>query len=328
MLDVQALRALFAVVEAGSVTAAARRLNYTPSAISQRVAALERAAGVLLLERSGRGVRPTAAGLLLVDHAREIFARLDEADSALAALRGAAARRVTVGAFPSAGASLVPTAVAIFREASAGADVAVTVVDPDHSLERVRGGDLDIAVTLDPPRPRRQDHRGLQRDHLLDDPFLVLLPKRHPLARRRVLDLQALSDDDWIANSSPGGCEQWVIDACHAAGFAPRYISEADDYPAVRGYVAAGLGVALVPSLAAAGLGDGVAARRLRGTGPVRHLFTVTRRPSPSDGPTLAMLRALRAAAKEHRQFRTAKLPAGEAEPVRIPTRRHSAQLN
>src|ERR671917_2115769 len=112
MLDLRRLRVLRGVVATGSMAAAADELGYTPSAVSQHLAALEREAGTPLLERAGRGVRPTPAGALLAEHAAAVLARLAEAEAALADLVAGRIGRLGVTFFPTAGASLVPPAVA------------------------------------------------------------------------------------------------------------------------------------------------------------------------------------------------------------------------
>ncbi len=300
VLDVRRLRVLKAVVEAGSVTAAAQRLGYTPSAVSQHVAALEREAGTTLLERSGRGVRPTRAGLLLAEHAGAVLARLAEAENALVALRAGQSGRLGITAFPTAGATLVPAAVGRFRVRRPGVHLDVTVAETDEATDAVRSGRVDVGVTVEPSAPGSGRADDLVHVHLLADPFRVVLPRGHRLASRRRIDIGELAAEPWVATSScPASCQQQAVDACAAAGFTPRFTVQADDYPATQGYVAVGLGVALVPVLGLGGVHDGVVVRRLRDPEPVRHVYAVTRRSTTRDGAVPVMLDALRDAAAE-----------------------------
>jgi DNA-binding transcriptional LysR family regulator len=273
MLDVRRLRVLRTVVDTGSVTAAAARLSYTPSAISQQLSTLERETGLALVERQGRGLRPTAAGRMLAEHAGAVLDRLADAEAALGALREGRTGRVAVAAFSTAGSSLVPVALRDFRRTHPGLAVDVSVAEPDEAVERVRSGRCDVAVVVGVP-----DLTGLHCRHLLDDPYRVVLPADHPLAGRLRIRLADLSDEAWIGTASaPGYCERQIVDACVAAGFTPRFAVEADEYPATQGYAAAGLGVALVPLLALGAVAGGVVVRRVDGTEPVRRVSVVTR---------------------------------------------------
>lgn len=301
VLDVRRLRVLQAVVETGSVTRAAARLSYTPSAISQQLATLEREAGLALVERAGRGLRPTAAGRLLADHATGVLARLDEAEAALGALRAGRTGRVSVAAFSTAGASLVPVAIRDFRRDHPGVAVDVAVAEPDEAVDRVRSGRCDVGIVV-PSGDPAEVIADLHCRHLLDDPYRVVLPADHPLAGRVRIRLADLAGDPWIGTASaPGYCQQQVLDACAAAGFTPRYAMEADEYPATQGYAAAGLGVALVPLLALGATAPGVVVRRVDGPEPARRVCAVTRPPLLETRPVAALLDAFVSAAAAHR---------------------------
>jgi len=304
MLDVRRLRVLQAVVETGSVTAAAAHLSYTPSAVSQHIAALEREAGTTLLERSGRGVRPTAAGRLLAEHAGDVLARLAEAEHALLSLRNGESGRLALVAFPTAGAGLVPAAVGEFRARQPGVHLDLTVAETDDASAAVRSGQVDIGVAVEPFAPDAVPDDGLRYVHLLDDPFRLVLPKGHRLAGRRRIDVADLAEEPWVATSAcPGYCQEQAIEACRAAGFAPRFAVEADDYPATQGFVGVGLGIALIPLLALGAVREGVVVRRVRGPEPVRHVYALTRPAIAGEGPVAVMLDALRTAAAEQRRW-------------------------
>jgi DNA-binding transcriptional LysR family regulator len=311
MLDVRRLRVLREVVDAGSVTAAAHRLAYAPSAVSQQIAALERETGVALLERAGRGIRPTAAGLLLAEHAREVIARLHEAEAALAALREGHTGRVALAAFPTAGAGLVPTAVREYKRHAPHVAVNVTIAEETDARDALRDGRVDIALVVDEALPDDGETDAYVRVPLLEDPFRLVLNRRHPLAARRTIALAEMAGDLWVTASSWSTlCEKQTRDACLAAGFEPKPAVEADDYTAAQAYVAAGMGVALVPAMALGAVHDGVVVRRIRGDEPVRHVVALTRPALARDGAVPGMLSALRVAADEQRTLaRSAAAP-------------------
>ena len=290
---------LKAVVDTGSVSAAAASLSYTPSAVSQHVSALERETGAVLLERAGRGVRPTDAGLLLSEHASRVLAAVQEAEEALAALRSGHIGRIRVGAFPTAGSSVVPGALAAFQRRLPKVALDLTVAEPDEAILNLRAGLIDVAVVVETFPPGQAPDDGLYRRHLLSDPFRLVLPRGHTLGARRVVELSALAGEPWISvRSCPGYCLEVVDEACQRAGFEPRYALEADEYPTAQGFVAAGLGVALVPLLAlGASVHPGVVVRRVKGEQPVREVWAATRPAIAEQVPVQAMLVALEAAA-------------------------------
>jgi DNA-binding transcriptional LysR family regulator len=298
VLDLRRLRVLRAVVRTGSVRLAAEQLGYTPSAVSQHVAALERETDSVLLEKAGRGVRPTDAARLLSEVADEVLDRLADAESALASLRAGRTGRLHLTSFPSAGASLVPHAVVAFRQAHPDVDLVLGVAEPDEALLALRAGEVDVAVVVEPRLPTDPAEDELTRLHLLDDPYSVLLPPAHRLAGEHDIDLADLAADTWVGTASaPGHCQAAVLDACRAAGFAPSFALEADEYPTTAGFVAAGLGVALVPGLAGGLAGDRAVIRPVRGMQPVRHVYAAVRAARSGEPVVRGALEALRAAA-------------------------------
>jgi len=301
MLDLRRLRVLKTVVEAGSISAAASELSYTPSAVSQQIAALERETGAVLFEPAGRGVRPTDAALLLCEHASRALATVQEAEEALVALRSGQFGRMRVGAFPTAGSALVPAALAAFQAGFPRVALDLVVAEPDEALSRLRAGVIDVAVLVEGFGPGEEPDDGLHRRHLLADPFKAVLPRGHAMAARRTIDIKALAKERWIAVSScPGYCQQVVSNTCRQAGFDPCYGLEADEYPTAQGFVAAGLGVALVPLLAlGAAVHPGVVVRRLSGEQPVRQVWAATRAAIAHQFPVEEMLRNLEVSARE-----------------------------
>jgi DNA-binding transcriptional LysR family regulator len=301
-MDLRRLRALQAVVETGSVTAAADEVGYTPSAVSQHVAALERETGAVLLERAGRGIRPTEAGRLLADHARAVLARVAEAEAAIVALRAGNLGALRVVSFPTAGAALIPPALATVRREMPHLEVALQVAERDNSLPVLRQGDVEVVVLVGDFGRGDAPDDGLTWVHLLDDPYRVVLPRGHRLAHRRVIDLVELSGENWVQTMCGVGCCQEVaLRAFQRAGFEPHRTVEADEYWPAQGFVAAGLGVSLIPTLGLGVLHDAVVVRRLRKDNePVRHVWAATRPALMGHAPVRTMLRALEEAAVTH----------------------------
>jgi DNA-binding transcriptional LysR family regulator len=301
VLDLRRLRALHAVVETGSVTAAAERVAYTPPAISQHIAALERETGSVLLERSGRGVRPTDAGLLLAGHADALLARMAEAEAAMAALRAGEAGVLRVVSFPTAGAGLVAPALAGLRRVLPRLEVELRVAEREESLPMLRQGQVDVAV-VEEHGGRGNAADGLSWLHLLDDPYRLVLPRHHRLASRRVIDLDELSGEGWVETLwGTGSAIEVTQEAFRQAGFVPRRAVEATEYWPAQSFVAARLGVALIPTLALGAVHHGVVVRRLSpASEPVRHVWAVTRPAMAERTSVRAMIEALQAAASAH----------------------------
>ncbi|GAA3437523.1 LysR family transcriptional regulator [Kutzneria kofuensis] len=238
------LRVFVEVARLGSFTAAGNRLGYTQSAISRQISALEDEAGTPLFDRLPRGVRPTEPGRRLLLHAEAVLDRLEAARRELADLRELATGRLRVGAFATADASLVPKAIAAFRAAYPAVTVTLTEGYTPGLADRLRDGELDVAI-LSGDGP----FDGLDLRKLRDDTMLVALPAGHRLARRRRVRLVDLADEEWIAGSDRP--EETLIRSCLAHGFRPRIGFVARDWLAKQGFVAAGVGITLIPSIAA-----------------------------------------------------------------------------
>jgi DNA-binding transcriptional LysR family regulator len=275
MLDVRRLRVLREVAARGSFSAAAEALAYTQSAVSQQMAALEREAGTTLVERNARGVRLTDAGRALVAHADVIVARLADAEAELEAIAGLRGGRLRVASFPTAGATLMPLAIARFRERHPGVELSMDLAEPNESEARLKAGEWDLALTV--LASMRDGRDGLGHVHVLDDPFCVALPAGHALAQRRTVRLEELAEEDWMLGSQ-GTCPDTSIflRSCQRAGFEPRIAFHSDDYQAIQGFVAAGMGVSFIPDLALAAVREDVVIRSLGPRAPVRHVVAVT----------------------------------------------------
>lgn len=261
-LDAAGLRTVRAIADTGSISAAARRLGYSQPAISQQVRRLEHRLGTPVLERSGRSVRLTEAGQVLARHAVTVDAAIDAATAEVAAIAGLRAGRVRLVAFPSSSATLVPRALALLRVRHPGVEVWFAEAEPPESLAQLRDGECDLAVafsyagrdddtnggsTSGAIGRGEDDLSGLVTRHLLEDPLVLALPASHLLAGRDVVHLADLHAQTWIAGCPR--CRGHLIEVCAAAGFSPGVAYATDDYVAVLGLVAAGLGVALIPAL-------------------------------------------------------------------------------
>lgn len=298
MLDVRRMQVLRAVVSSGSVSAAAANLGYTPSAISQQLATLEREAGIPLLEKAGRGLRPTPAGVLLAERAEALAGLLGETEAELADLRAGRTGLLRLRFFQTASVGLVPTAVAKFRADHPEVQLDLEMQE-EHLLADLAAGTADVAVLVvwrDVPQ-----RRGIRFAHLVDDPYRVVLPLDHPAAGQDRVDLARLADQPWV-NSAPTGtddvCSRALADAYASAGFTPRVVLEAPDSYSAQGFVAAGLGVALVPRLGLEVVHPGVAVRPVRRPEPVRSLHVAVRESIADLPATRTMVRALRETAE------------------------------
>ncbi|GIH92855.1 LysR family transcriptional regulator [Planobispora siamensis] len=268
MFDIDALRLLDAVARTGSFTAAAARLDYTQSAVSRRIASLERQAGGPLFERMPRGVRLTPAGELLHRHATVVLNRLDRAAEDLAGIHGGYRGRVRLGAFATANVALVPGALRAFRREFPQVEPVPVEAPSGGLLRRMREGGLDVAVVSDYPSGLPYDDE-IEIVQLAEDELLVALPGDHPLAATDPVDLRELREETWI-EAPPPGRRTMLADACARAGFTPRTTLKIAEWTGKFGFVAAGLGVTLVPSLAARAVPAGLALRSLGGFAPRR----------------------------------------------------------
>jgi DNA-binding transcriptional LysR family regulator len=247
MLDVRRLRVLCAVADHATLSAAADALSYTPSAVSQQIVALEREIGVRVLHRGPRGVRLTAAGQLLVDQARPILSGLQAAEASVTALDGLRTGRLALASFATAGATILPLAIAGFRARHPEVTITLTQADPQAAMARLRAGEVDLILTADAEQPRDD---GIELVTLLEDPLFAVLPESHALAGREQLALEELASETWVDTPSGSDARRLLLWACARAGFIPRVAFESDEYLTIQQLVAAGAGVALVPGLA------------------------------------------------------------------------------
>jgi DNA-binding transcriptional LysR family regulator len=302
MLSVARLRVLREVAYRGSLSGAAEALSYSQSAVSQQIATLESEAGMTLLERHPRGVSLTAAGQTLVGHADGILARLEAAESALSLIAGLRSGRLRMASFPTAGATLMPLAIATFRSAYPEVELTLAEGEPEEIVPRLAAGELDLALLFEfaGETPLRE---GMTRVELLEDPLYLALPSDHRLAGRARLRLQDLQGEAWVQTSRSSPCARHVVRSCHAAGFEPNVSFESDDYQTVQGLVAAGVGVALIPELALSVDRDDVTIRALSPSPPVRQVIAATPAGADLVPAAPAMLGILEHAAESHEKL-------------------------
>lgn len=293
MIDVQRLRVLREVARHGSFSRAAAALRFTPSAVSQQIAGLERSIGAPVVERSTRGVVLTESGRLLVEAAEVVFAELRSAQERID--RIAAGRpRLTVATFSSGGRRLLPGALTAFVAAHPDVEVNVLEREPEDSLPLVREGvaDLALAYHFDGPLPLvHGDRPALEWTPLMDDPLSVVLPVGHRLAGRETVDLADLAGERWVL-----GCtktEAFLRRYAAGAGFEPVFAGSTSDYFFAQALVAAGVSVSLIPEVALDRSADGVAVVPIRPPGPVRHLGVVTSRRAADPGPVEDLVKLL-----------------------------------
>ncbi len=298
MLNVGRLRVLVEVAKRGSFSGAADALSYTQSAVSQQVATLEAETGMTLLERHARGVRVTLAGQALVEHAEGILARLEAAEAELSAIAGLRAGQLRMASFPTAGATLMPLAIATFRSTYPEVELTLSEGEPEEIAPRLRAGEFDLALLFEFDEPEGAE--GLKRVELLRDPMYLALPREHPLAKKSGLRLEDLRGEAWVQTSRESPCARHVVRSCHAAGFEPNVSFESDDYQTVQGLVAAGVGVALIPELALSVVRDDIAIRELAPSPPLRQVIAAAPTDARLSPATPAMLAILEDAAARY----------------------------
>src|SRR5436190_7172344 len=298
MLDVKRMRILKEVADHGSFSAAAEALSYTQSAVSQQIAALEREAGTQLVTRGSRGIRLTEAGEALVRHADAILTRLADAEAELEAIAGLRGGRLRLAAFPTVGATLMPLAIANFRERHPDIELTVKQLEPEDSLPMLKCGELDIALTIEPSA--LHDSEGLDSTFLLDDPMFVALPMDHPLARKQRVRMKDLANEAWIGTTDACSCGALVRNHCIRMGFEPQITFEYDDYLANKGLVAAGVGVAMIPTLALTTVRDDIVIRDLGTEAPLRQIAAATLPGAQRSPAARAMLDVLKEVATQY----------------------------
>lgn len=303
MVDPQRLRVIRAVVQAGSINQAAARLGYTPSAVSQHVSALQRETGLVLVERHGRGIRPTAAGVAVAERATRVLDQLAEFDSLADDLRSGRSGTLRLGCFMSANRAWMPRIVSLLAEEfpELRIEIGLSELRGRHSADP--DVELYVAEAMDPTRdPASADGSadGYDVEPLRTEGYLAVVPAAHPLAARRSVRLAELADEPWVDNDhARGPCREIVLTACLAQDFAPRFRIAAPDYATAFDYVAEGIGITVLPRLGAFLLPPGVVAVPIADEALRRRIMLRTKRAMRSHPAAARTVELLREAARD-----------------------------
>lgn len=296
MLELRQLTVLQAIAREGSLAGAARALHYSQPTVAHHLAALESHLGVPIVTRSTRGATLTDLGELFLGHAEAVLDRLGSAEAEVKALGRHGVVTLRIGTFPTAGAHVLPRAVAA-TEVRTGVRVELFEAEPPILVERLLARELHCALIYDDPEAPAHLHDDLKVTPLFDDPFLIVLPESHRLAAQTEVSLADLADDGWMMSREPDEpSDQALRAACALEGFVPVPVLRTDDYDVMFGFVAAGVGVALVPRMALVERA-GVVVRPLVGVNLRRTVRFATHREGAPPA-TAALLAALRAGSR------------------------------
>jgi DNA-binding transcriptional LysR family regulator len=300
MLDLHRLRLLHQLHARGTIAAVADALRYTPSAVSQQLAVLEREAGVALLERAGRGVRLTDAALVLVGHADALLERADLAQAELAAATGKVAGRGRIASFQSVALRLaLPAMEALAREAPE-LRCELIEAEPEQSLPALALGDVDLVLADEWQHLPHSRPAGVAREDLFRDPVYLVLAEDHPAARRhrRKVPLAELAGEAWTTGHRETPWEEMTNRTCRDLGaFDPDIRHRTNDSVTSLALVAQGQAVTLLPLLVRPEAHPGVAVRAIAEGSVHRTIFTATRAADAKRPSVQALLAAVRAAA-------------------------------
>jgi DNA-binding transcriptional LysR family regulator len=300
MLDVRRLRVLRQVALSGTIAQAARALHLTGPAVSQQLAALEREAGVQLVERDGRSIRLTEAARLLVAHTDTVLAQLEAAAADLEAAEGRHGGQLRCAAFPTAATALLAPACSALAAEHPMVRILAQELEPDDSLAMLCAGDLDLTVAHEYDRVPRRVDRSLTTWTLLEEPMLLAVPADGPHGTEaEETELRAVAEERWIAPPDVLTCAQQTVRACADAGFVPEIGCRAYSYDVILSFVAAGLGVALVPEMAIRAPPQGVRLLQLAAPAVKRRVFAAVRHGSARRPSVVLVLDALERAADD-----------------------------
>ena len=291
-VDIGRLRVLAAVARYGSMTAAARQLTYTPSAVSQQIRKLESELGLQVLDRHAKGVDLTDAGRAVVEHVGTIERELAALRDDLEDIAGARTGSLRLGTFPTFGASLLPFAITTFTTRHPGVALTVRSSRRQGLLRMLRDREIEMTVLWD-YEWSRVDESGLSVQTLLYDTTLLVVSADHRLAGRASVEVGELAAERWITRADEHPVVEVLLRTCAPAGFDPTISFEAHDYQEAQAMVAAGLGVALAPRLALTGVRDDVRVLRLADDVPSRRIMVARSAERALTPPEEAMSRIL-----------------------------------
>jgi DNA-binding transcriptional LysR family regulator len=302
MLDLRRLRLLRELKERGTIAAVADALQFTPSAVSQQLGMLERETGVRLLERAGRGVRLTDPALVLVDHADALLERAALAEAELAAAAGAVSGRGRIAAFQSAALRLALPAIAALARDAPRLRCELIEAEPEQALPALALGDVDLVLGDEWSHQPWRLPAGVERHELLRDPVHLVLPARHPAARRHrnAVPLAVLAGETWTTGHARMGWEEMTQRMCREHGrFDPDIRHRTTDANVSLALVARGLAVAMLPDLVLPDRHPGIAVRRIARDPVARTIYAVTRAVDAARPSTQALVAAVRSAAAD-----------------------------
>src|SRR4051812_2966797 len=297
MLDLRRLRLLHELHARGTIAAVAEAVQYTPSAVSQQLAVLEREAGVPLLEPAGRGVRLTDPARVLAGHAAALLDRAARAEADLAAAAGAVAGRVHVAGFHSVLVHLALPAMAELAGAAPDLRCELVEAEPEQALPALALGDIDLVPGDEWGHHPVRLPAGVDRHELLGEPVRVVLPAEHPAAGtpRKPVRLDRLAGAAWVSGPAGLGWDEMTVRTCRSlGGFEPDVRHRLNDAGIALAAVAAGLAVTLLPELVLRAPGPGLAVRPIAGGEVARGLFAATRATDAARPSTHALLDAVR----------------------------------
>ena len=301
-LDLRRLRLLRELQERGTIAAVAEALQFTPSAVSQQLAVLEREAGVQLLEPSGRSVRLTDAALVLAEHAGTLLERAELAQAELAAAAGRVAGRGRIASFQSTALELAVPAMEMLAREAPGLRCELVEAEPEESLPALALGDVDLVLADEwqhQPLPRPH---GVAREDLHHDPVRLVVPEGHPAARRhrRSVPLAELRDEPWTTGHPGTGWEEIVLRTCRRlGGFDPDLRHRTNDSVTSLALVAGGRAVTLLPELVGIDSHPGVAVREIAEGSLHRTIFMASRGADAQRPSVRALREAVRRAAAD-----------------------------
>ncbi|HEX6358206.1 LysR family transcriptional regulator [Actinophytocola sp.] len=273
MDDLRRLRVLREFRERGSITATAKALHLTTSAVSQQLAGLSRHLGFPVTRPDGRRVVLTPRAETLLAHADAVFAHIERARHDLDSWDDVTHGTVTIGAFPTAITGLLPRFLDDLRVTAPKLRVRLREAEPPALFDQLDAGRLTVALAVSfAGSPATTDPR-YHRVDLGSDELDAALPADHPLTARDQLELTELAAEPWISGDGEGCCGAITATACAAAGFVPDVVHRTNDWQAVAQLVAHGHGVALIPRLAQRALPEGLVIRPIAGPAPRRQLF-------------------------------------------------------
>ena len=299
MLDLKLLTTFREVAVRGSFSDAATALDFTQPAVSQHIARLESALGVRVLERNARGVSLTPAGEVLVRHASALLDAARRAEEAVRDAAGVGRAQVRVAAFPSAAAGLLPGATRDLRTRRPDAEMTLAVHELEPALDALQAGRVDVALIVESPLSPSTPRAGIDYLPVCSDELRLAVAADHPLATRVSVGLEELQGEDFLITEVSGTCadSNVVLHAFRDAGYEPSVSFESDDYQALQGMAASGIGVALIPTIALMSSRPDIVVLPLRGRAPARQIVAAVRSGGEIDPLVEHLIEALRNAA-------------------------------